>query len=230
MADPQLLMLFWEVLETSGWGWLEEGDTGVSLIPSCHSLSFLLSQEDSCLLRRGPHCHLLPIHMGSHNCPQNSESIRKCTSLQLFLQHLVAVIERVTRRLLNVLVNISWSPCWKLTKYPHTTAQHTFLGVIFLSLLASVSSRQKWSLPQDKFPRLWLWQGYCTHFMGSVDTVRLIKPGHLFLQGTPNELILSFHYPSTHMHTIMSSNNRINFLSILIILFLFQNIVHWLEV
>lgn len=100
----------------------------------------------------------------------------------------------------------------------------------FVSLLASVSSRQKWSLPQDKFPRLWLWQGYCTHFMGSVDTVRLIKPGHLFFQGTPNELIFSFHYPSTHMHTIMSSNNRTNFLSILIILFLFQNIVHWLEV
>lgn len=130
MADPQLLMLFWEVLETSGWGWLEEGDTGVSLIPSCHTLSFLLSQEDSFLLRRGPHCHLLSIHVGSHNCPQNSESIRKCTSLQLFLQHLVTVIEKVTRRLLNVLVNISWSPCWKLTKYPHTTAQHTFLGVV----------------------------------------------------------------------------------------------------
>lgn len=75
-------------------GFLEEAVFGVSLVPSCHTLSFRLSQEDSCLLPRGPHCHLLSIHMGSYNSPQNSESVRKCTSLQLLLQHLVTVTER----------------------------------------------------------------------------------------------------------------------------------------
>lgn len=98
----------------------------------------------------------------------------------------------------------------------------------FVSLPVSVSSRQRWSLPQDKFPQLWIGQGHCTCFMGSVDTVNSLSQA--ILPGDPNELIHSLHFPRTHVHAIMFSNNRINFLSILMILFLFQNIVHWLEV